>query len=182
MTFEFETRSIGQLIQYKITEVRCITQSKYFHLPILCFFSNSSLFPKPKHIQSPYLISLTFLKYICLEMIIFAHHNLFHKHSIVHHVYTLHWVTFFWTLWTVAHQAPLPWDFPDNNIGIGCLFLLQEIFPIQGSTPHLLHWQILYHWTPGEVCVYMYTLHFLVHLFNHWHWVVFLSWLLSIIL
>ena len=34
-----------------------------------------------------------------------------------------------------------PWDFPGNNSGVGCHFLLQGIFPTQGSNPHLLHWQ-----------------------------------------
>ena len=32
-----------------------------------------------------------------------------------------------------------PWDFPGKNIGVGCHFLLQEIFPTQGSNPALLH-------------------------------------------
>ena len=27
--------------------------------------------------------------------------------------------------WTVAHQAPHPWDFPGKNTGVGCHFLLQ---------------------------------------------------------
>ena len=31
--------------------------------------------------------------------------------------------------WTVAHQAPRPWNFPGKNTGVGCHFLLQEIFP-----------------------------------------------------
>ena len=38
-----------------------------------------------------------------------------------------------------------PWDFPGKNTGVGCLFLLQGIFPTQGSNPHLLcllHWQV----------------------------------------
>ena len=37
-----------------------------------------------------------------------------------------------------------PWDFPCKNIGVGCHFLLQGIFPTQGSNPCLLcllHWQ-----------------------------------------
>ena len=43
-----------------------------------------------------------------------------------------------------------PWDFPGNNTGVGCHFLLQGIFPTQGLNPHLLWlWQIgrwiLYH-------------------------------------
>ena len=38
-----------------------------------------------------------------------------------------------------------PWDFPGKNTGVGCYFLLQGIFPTQGSNPcllHLLHWQV----------------------------------------
>ena len=37
-----------------------------------------------------------------------------------------------------------PWDFPGKNTGKGCHFLLQGIFPTQGSNPHLLqslHWR-----------------------------------------
>ena len=32
-----------------------------------------------------------------------------------------------------------PWDFPGRNTGVGCHFLLQGIFPTQGSNPCLLH-------------------------------------------
>ena len=35
-----------------------------------------------------------------------------------------------------------PWDFPGKNTGVGCHFLLQGIFPIQGSNLRLLHWQV----------------------------------------
>ena len=39
-----------------------------------------------------------------------------------------------------------PWDFPSKNTGVGCYFLLQGIFPTQGSNPCLLclllHWQV----------------------------------------
>ena len=42
-----------------------------------------------------------------------------------------------------------PWDFPGNNNGVGCHFLLQGIFLTQGSKPCLLRLlycrQILYH-------------------------------------
>ena len=42
-----------------------------------------------------------------------------------------------------------PWDFPGKNTGVGCLALLQGIFPTQGLNLHLLcllHWQqVLYH-------------------------------------
>ena len=50
----------------------------------------------------------------------------------------------------IACQAPLPWDSPGKNTGMGCHFLLQGIFPIQGSNSGLpLCRQILYclsHW------------------------------------
>ena len=32
-----------------------------------------------------------------------------------------------------------PWDFPGVNTGVDCHFLLQGIFPIQGSNSSLLH-------------------------------------------
>ena len=56
--------------------------------------------------------------------------------------------------WTVAHQAPLPWDSPGKNTGVSCHALLQGIFPTQGRNPGLL-WllhglQILYHWPSWE--------------------------------
>ena len=39
-----------------------------------------------------------------------------------------------------------PWDFPGKNTGVGCHFLLQEIFPTQGLKPGLPHCrQMLYH-------------------------------------
>ena len=34
-----------------------------------------------------------------------------------------------------------PWGFPGKNIGEGCHFLLQGIFPTQGLNTHLLLWQ-----------------------------------------
>ena len=33
------------------------------------------------------------------------------------------------------------WDFPGKNTRVGCHFLLQRIFPTQGSNLHLLYWQ-----------------------------------------
>ena len=37
-----------------------------------------------------------------------------------------------------ACQLLCPWDFPGKNTGVGCHFLLQQIFLTQGSHPHLL--------------------------------------------
>ena len=63
------------------------------------------------------------------------------------------------------------WNFPGKNTGAGCHFLLQRIFPTEGSNPHLLcllHGrQILYHWATWEahisVCGYIFFFIFLFH-------------------
>ena len=42
------------------------------------------------------------------------------------------------TLWTIAHQALCPRNFPGKNTVACCHFLLQGIFPTQGSSLRLL--------------------------------------------
>ena len=44
--------------------------------------------------------------------------------------------------WTVAHQVPLSMEFSRQEYWLGCHFLLQEIFPTQGSNQCLLLWQM----------------------------------------
>ena len=61
-------------------------------------------------------------------------------------------VWLFVTLCMTACQIPHPWDSPGKNIGMGCHFLLQGIFPTQGwnlSLPHCR--QIPYCWATREV-------------------------------
>ena len=54
-------------------------------------------------------------------------------------------VQLFGTLWTVAYHTPPSMGFSRQNTGVGCYFLLQRIFPTQGSNPgHLLCRQTLY--------------------------------------
>ena len=36
-------------------------------------------------------------------------------------------------------RLPCPWDFPGKNPGVGCHFVLQEIFPALGLNLGLLH-------------------------------------------
>ena len=36
-------------------------------------------------------------------------------------------------------QLLCPWESPSKNTGMGCYFLLQGIFPMQGLNPGLLH-------------------------------------------
>ena len=58
---------------------------------------------------------------------------------------------------TVAYQAPPSMGFPGNNTGVGCHFLLQEIFPTQGLNLVLLHCrQMLYHLSyQGSLVIYL---------------------------
>ena len=55
-------------------------------------------------------------------------------------------VWLFVTPWTVAQPgSSVHVDFPDKSTGVGCHFLLQGIFPTQGSNPGLPHCrQMLY--------------------------------------
>ena len=38
----------------------------------------------------------------------------------------------------IPTRLPCPCDFPSKNTGVSCHFLLQGIFPMQGSNPGLL--------------------------------------------
>ena len=49
-------------------------------------------------------------------------------------------VWLFVTSWAVSPPGS-SWDLWSKNTGMGCHFLLQEIFLTQGSNPHLLYWQ-----------------------------------------
>ena len=46
-----------------------------------------------------------------------------------------------------------PWDFPDKSTGVGCHFLLQRIFPTQGSNPGLPQCRQTLYRHKGSVCV-----------------------------
>ena len=51
-----------------------------------------------------------------------------------------------------------PWYFPAKNTGVGCCFLFQGSFLIQGSNLCRLHWHIgSYHWATWEVLLNLYS-------------------------
>ena len=65
--------------------------------------------------------------------------HIYRLHSVCMHAYLFSRVQFFATSWTVAHQAPLSMGFfSGKNSGMGFHFLLQGIFPTQGSNLPLL--------------------------------------------
>ena len=61
-------------------------------------------------------------------------------------VQSLNIVWLFATLWTESTRLLCPRDFPGKNTGVGCHFLLQGIFPTQGSNLHLLHCRRVLFW------------------------------------
>ena len=81
--------------------------------------------------------------------------------------------------WTVAHQAPRPWNFPGKNTGVGSHALLQGIFLTQGWDPCLLicrrilyHWATWEAWTAGEVPTITFSLFIF---FQHWRHIIFVT-------
>ena len=54
------------------------------------------------------------------------------------HAYVVSRVQLFATPWIINHQASLSMGFYEQEYSVGCHILLQGIFPIQGSDPHLL--------------------------------------------
>ena len=58
-------------------------------------------------------------------------------------------IQLFMTPWSIATRLLCPWDSPGKNIGVGCYFLLQGIFPTQGS--NLSQWRHLkFHMNRGN--------------------------------
>ena len=52
----------------------------------------------------------------------------------------------------INNNNPNNWDFPGKNTGVGCHFLLQGIFPTQGSNSGLPHCsQTLYRLSYQEI-------------------------------
>ena len=73
---------------------------------------------------------------------------------------------------TITHQAPLTWNFPDKNTGVGCHFLLQGIFPTRYQTwvsyISCIGRRIIYHYTTWEVPLYTqynYVIIYINHLY-----------------
>ena len=66
------------------------------------------------------------------------------------------------------HGLYSPWNSPGQNTGVDCLFLLQGIFPTQGSNPGLPHCRrILYQLTSNaQNCPYTKVNTFHIFLFN----------------
>ena len=59
------------------------------------------------------------------------------------------------SLWSHGLYMEFSWNSPGQNIGVGSLSLLQEIFPTQGSNPSLPHCrQILYQLSHNQIFVW----------------------------
>ena len=65
-----------------------------------------------------------------------------------------------WAYGLLPARILCPWDFPGKNIGVGCHFLLQEIFPTQGlnpGLPHCRHCRCFTTWATREVHHHSFT-------------------------
>ena len=81
--------------------------------------------------------------FLCL--ILFTQYNILKKVKLLNHVCSLqpHGLQ--------PTRIPCPWDSPGKNTGVGCHFLLQGIFPTQGSNLGVPHcWQMLCHLSHQE--------------------------------
>ena len=74
---------------------------------------------KDEHYHLSYQWTLL-LKCVCVCACVLSHAQLFATHGLQ------------------PARLLCPCDFPVKNTGLGCHFLLQGIFPTQGSNPHLL--------------------------------------------
>ena len=84
------------------------------------------------------------LFYLCQKMPVLYHQRVSGSRSVVSDSVTS---------WTIACQAPLSWDSPGKDTGVGSLSLLQGIFPTQGWNPGLLHYRpiLLLSEPPGKL-------------------------------
>ena len=81
-------------------------------------------------------------------------------------------VRLFETPWTVAYQVPPSLDFPGKNTGMGCHFLLQEIFLTHILNPGLPHCrQTLYRLShQGSLDMYEHILKKIyIYIYTHTH-------------
>ena len=86
-------------------------------------------------------------------MYIKTHCTVHFKHSMLHINYTSIKLLEWSESWSLSQKVMFnslwlysPWNSPGQNTGVGSLFLLQGVFPTQGSNPGLLHSRkILYH-------------------------------------
>ena len=99
------------------------------HFPVLSLFINGTIIVSISWTRSndfaPSFIHITRVCLcVCVSVCVLSH------------------VWLFVTPWTVVLQAPLSMGFsPGKNSGVDCHFLLQGVFPTQGWSLHLLHWQ-----------------------------------------
>ena len=72
---------------------------------------------------------------------------------------------------TLCTRLLCPWGFPGKNTGVGWHFLLQGIFPTQGSNPGLLHWrQMLYPLShQRSYLIYKMESFYNLHILGLWH-------------
>ena len=119
----------------------------------------------PKDAISPTALAILHLPQDPEERVAFLHPSIIYSPLTPMCVCVLSRVWLFVTPWTVAYQAPCPWDFSGKNTGVGSHSLLQGIFVTRDWT-HIfciscIGRRILYHWATWEV-INFYTLKYII--------------------
>ena len=99
------------LFQHTTAQQRIFTQND--HVALLSFAFHLSMLLTSLLLPS-FLAKFPHLLGLPLVVVVFSHSVMFYSFATPHH-------------------APLSWDFPGKNTGVGYHFLLQEIFLTQGS-------------------------------------------------
>ena len=68
------------------------------------------------------------LKKVLFQILQYATNGHFRKYTLKKK--SLSSVQLFEIPWTVVHQAPLSWNSPGKNIGVGCHFILQNVHKV----------------------------------------------------
>ena len=82
---------------------------------------------------------VTSIMFFCVQIIIILNIYIYAYIHMVVVVELLSCVQLLWPHGLKPARLLCPWDSPGKNIGVGCHFLLQEIFPTQESNLGLLH-------------------------------------------
>ena len=101
--------------------------------------------------------------YMCVYIYIYTHTYIYNQYAFV---YTQSCPTLCSPM-TVVRQPPLSMEYcPGKNTGMGCHFLLQGIFPTQGSCVSCTDRQILYHWATWEY-IYIHFSHWYIYIYQY---------------
>ena len=118
--FSYLFRCLRPLIMFSRCSLRIVPLVDVFLMPLCCGCSVSKLCPTlcdpmncstPHRASLPFSISWSFLKLMSIELVMPSNHLILLPFS--------QCVQLLVIPWTIAHEAPLPWNFSYKNTGVG---------------------------------------------------------------